>query len=449
MVLPHLLALSLLAARGEPPVLAYLFTLRRARHPLPHAWATYFSGCPAGSYKIHIHVDPTFNATDAAETGPAAKYFKQENVLPRELLTKVRRFGHELVQARMRLLRHATKPDADGTPAPLWYSFFSESCAPISTCAKAHAYLSAPEQANQSFIDNTRPMPPQQARAQRHHTHTAPHSHRDAGTRPCRRTALTCRARTRALAVHQIANDAEWQREFASTCPRCAAAGLTAADFRYSPGWVTLWRKHAKELVAKEHLYDDMISHWGWSKARAPPPTPHARPRERPRERLHRLMTRTPPTRATPTRARRLLTFGCRGAVAVAQLVNGIPDESYWSMLAQHLGHRITGKLTTYMEPGDAKTGHSKMFFEGDVERLWQQPAPSFFARKFKTTPKEDKALDKQIAAARKLEPPAADADAAAAPPSAGAKGPGGKAKGKGGGGKAKGGGGAVRRTMA
>ena len=134
---------------------------------------------------------------------------------------------------------------------------------------------------------------------------------------------------------------------------------------------------------------------------------------------------------------------------AAAQLVNGIPDESYWSMLAQHLGHRITGKLTTYMEPGDAKTGHSKMFFEGDVERLWQQPAPSFFARKFKTTPKEDKALDKQIAAARKLEPPAADADAAAAPPSAGAKGPGGKAKGKGGGGKAKGGGGAVRRTMA
>ena len=68
-----------------------------------------------------------------------------------------------------------------------------------------------------------------------------------------------------------------------------------------------------------------------------------------------------------------------------------IPDESYWSMLAQHLGHKITGDLTTYMEPGDAKTGHSKMFTDQDVPQLWAQPKPSFFARKFATTPKNDK----------------------------------------------------------
>jgi len=223
--------------KAEPaPVLAYLFTLRRARHPLPHSWTTYFEGCAPGSYKIHIHIDPTFNSTEASDKGPAAKYFKQQNVIPRELLMKVRRFGHELVQARMKLLRHATKPSGDA-PAPLFYSFFSESCAPISTCDRVHAYLADPAQANKSFIDNKRPKPPQ-----------------------------------------QLADDAEWQTEFEKTCPRCKAAGIPSKDIRYSPGWVTLWRRHAKELVAKEHLYDDMLTHWGWSKLVRPLYTTHAQP---------------------------------------------------------------------------------------------------------------------------------------------------------------------------
>ena len=160
---PVLLVAAAAVALGErqpAPVLAYLFTLRRARHPLPLSWSQYFNGCAPGSYKIHIHVDPTFNASTASEQGPAAKYFKQENVLPRELLAKVRRFGHELVWARMRLLRHATRATEDA-PAPLFYSFFSESCAPIATCETTHAYLAAPEQANRSFVYNKRPMPPQ------------------------------------------------------------------------------------------------------------------------------------------------------------------------------------------------------------------------------------------------------------------------------------------------
>jgi hypothetical protein len=152
---------------GSTPVLAYLFTLRRARHPIGRAWSTYFAGCAPGSYTIHIHVDPTFNQTDVANSnGPSAKYFKQENVLPRESLIKVRRFGHELVQARMRLLRAAVQP-VGNAPAPLWYSFFSESCAPVSTCEAAHAYLAEPLRKNRSFIDNTRPMPPQQVCKQR------------------------------------------------------------------------------------------------------------------------------------------------------------------------------------------------------------------------------------------------------------------------------------------
>lgn len=299
------------AAEAQQPVLAYLFTLRRARHPLPHAWKEYFSGCQPGSYRIYIHVDPTFNTTSASEKGPAAQYFKQSYVLPRHQLQKVRRFGHELIWARMKLLRHAlSTAAAAGEPPPRFLSFFSESCAPISTCARAHAHLSSAAAANLSFIDNKRPLAPE-----------------------------------------QVANSPEWVQEFTSVCPRCAAAGILPSHFRFSPGWVTLWHAHAQELVDKESLHDDAISHWGWSK-----------------------------------------------------LVNGIPDESYWSTLALKLGFGIRGQLATYMEPGDAKTGHSKMFREGDVDRLWKTGVPNFFARKFPTTPKMDAALSERIKAARATE---------------------------------------------
>lgn len=283
---------------GGPPVLAYLFTLRRARHPLPHTWTKYFSGCAPGSYKIHIHVDPTFNGTSASESGPAARYFRQSHVLPRDQLGKVRRFGHELVRARLRLLRHALG-SGNGPQRPLWYSFFSESCAPIAPCEQVHKHLADPAAAGRSFIDNQRPLHPE-----------------------------------------QVAGSATWAREFASVCPKCSAAGIAPANFRYSPGWVTLWHAHAAELTEKESQYDDAFANWGWSK-----------------------------------------------------MVNGIPDETYWSTLANLHGHPITGALTTYMEPGDPKTGHSKMFTEVDVARLWAQPAPSFFARKFPTTPRVDATL--------------------------------------------------------
>ena len=94
-----------------------------------------------------------------------------------------------------------------------------------------------------------------------------------------------------------------------------------------------------------------------------------------------------------------------------------IPDESYWSMLAQHLGHHITGDLTTYMEPGDPKTGHSAMFRESDVARLWKTPVPNFFARKFPTTPKMDRALELPIKQTRGI--PTGTASVAAAEPGA------------------------------
>lgn len=82
-----------------------------------------------------------------------------------------------------------------------------------------------------------------------------------------------------------------------------------------------------------------------------------------------------------------------------SKLVNGIPDESYWSTLMQHHRLPITGTLTTYMEPGDAKTGHSKMFNNASLVRLWSQPPPAFFARKFLPTPRMDAALSARLKA--------------------------------------------------
>jgi len=305
-----------LAAAPEPPVLAYLFTLRRARHPMPHVWTNYFNGCAPGSFRIHIHVDPTFNATEVEEKGPAARYFNRKHTLPKEQLIKVRRFGHELVRARMKLLRHATEAmAAQGEELPPYYSFYSESCAPISTCAAAHAHLrqAAAESPPRSFIEAKRPM-----------------------------------------TADQRDDTPLWRSEFAKVCPGCAAVNLPAKDFRFSPGWVTLHLDHAKALLAKEATYDSAFMSWGWSK-----------------------------------------------------LVNGIPDESYWSTLLQHFGLPITGMLTTYMEPGDAKTGHSRMFSEESLTKLWNQPAPSFFARKFLPTPRMDAALTARLRTAMGIAPSA------------------------------------------
>ena len=175
------------------------------------------------------------------------------------------------------------------------------------------------------------------------------HLHLRAGPRPPRQRGGRGKSfveNKRPLAKEQVENSAEWVSEFGKVCPYCAAAGILPSHFRYSPGWVTLWHAHAQQLVDMEVLHNQSISTWGWSK-----------------------------------------------------LVNGIPDESYWSTLANKLGHPIHGELTTYMEPGDAKTGHSRMFREGDVDRLWRTGTPNFFARKFPTTPKMDAALSERKAA--------------------------------------------------
>jgi len=255
------------------------------------------------------------SGTDIEEKGPAARYFNRKHTLPRTQLIKVRRFGHELVRARMKLLRHAIEATAaKGQPVPLYHTFFSESCAPIAPCAATHEYLRRAAAASppRSFIEDN----------QTRWTRNDPHIDSD----------------------DQKLNTALWRSEFAKVCPGCQGIGLPASDFRFSPGWVTLWHEHAKVLLRDEAKYDAAFMGWGWSK-----------------------------------------------------LVNGIPDESYWSTLLQH--HRLpsTGTLTTYMEPGDPKTGHSVMFREQDVERLWSKGPPSFFARKFLPTPKIDAALTARL----------------------------------------------------
>ena len=201
-------------AATSAPILAYLFTLRRARHPLPHVWTNYFNGCPASAnYRIHIHVDPTFNATSVEEKGPAAKYFNARRVLPYQELIKVHRFGFSLVQARMKLLRHALGDGAGGGPLPQYLSFFSESCAPIATCEAVHTRLLHAARASvpQSFVGE------------------APQTYF-------------------ATWLKYNIDTPEWSKEFRETiCPRCAAVGIEPKSFRFSPGWVTLHQAHAIE----------------------------------------------------------------------------------------------------------------------------------------------------------------------------------------------------------
>eukprot|EP00966_Prymnesium_polylepis_P165453 3824989-Prymnesium_polylepis.1 len=53
--------------------MAYLFTLRRARHPLFHSWNAYFDSCPQGSFRILLHVDPSFSLNESSKLGGREK----------------------------------------------------------------------------------------------------------------------------------------------------------------------------------------------------------------------------------------------------------------------------------------------------------------------------------------------------------------------------------------
>ena len=110
---------------------AYLFTMRREAHPLSHAWARYFEGCPEGSYAVFSHVDPAFAASSSLAISP----FNGSRI-PSSI--KVDRMGFSMVQARILLLHHALAQGGHN-----WFAFLSDACGPVTTCDKAHAFLRA------------------------------------------------------------------------------------------------------------------------------------------------------------------------------------------------------------------------------------------------------------------------------------------------------------------
>ena len=73
-------ALTDAEGKAEKTVVAYLFTLRRARHPLPRVWSMYFAGCPVGSYKIYLHTDPSFKNTQ--KTNATNRFFSPDRMIP-------------------------------------------------------------------------------------------------------------------------------------------------------------------------------------------------------------------------------------------------------------------------------------------------------------------------------------------------------------------------------
>ena len=204
----------------------------------------------------------------------------------------IARFGYSMVQARLLLLRHA----AGAKPPAEWFIFFSESDAPLRSCPDALRFL-ARRAGARSFAYADPPSPG---------------------------VELGSRA---------------WAQSFRHSCPQCAAANISAADYRHGPGWVALHRSHVLPILEREPTLEPVFS--------------------------------------TATGL-------------------GVPDEWFWTTLVQAQDGRRHNHLLTYMQPGDAKTGHSKTFGPHDLPELVAKAhaaAPSFFARKFPTTPQMDEAL--------------------------------------------------------
>ncbi|KAL1518435.1 hypothetical protein AB1Y20_002727 [Prymnesium parvum] len=142
-----MLTLPLLLDANLPnrTVMAYLFTLRRPRHPLFRSWNHYFDSCASGSFRIHLHVDPAFaaaviygNARDAQGV-----HFASARLVSNS--SAIDRMDYSMVSARLRLLK-----DAVAAGGALFYQFLSESCAPVVSCAWAHGFVQSHRHA--SFV---------------------------------------------------------------------------------------------------------------------------------------------------------------------------------------------------------------------------------------------------------------------------------------------------------
>ena len=283
------------------PTIAFLFTLRRDRHPLGRAWNTFFRACPNGTARVHVHVDPTFKPrTSAGNRTVGGQGAFANAVIPPPYL-HIARFGYSMVQARMILMRHAAAID----PPADWFLFFSESDAPIRSCPDVLRYLARRSGSSFAYSDPAK--------------------------------------------AEQKAGGKAWERTFSAACTKCAAVNISAADYRHGPGWVGLHREHALPILHREREHQPAFEEgYDW----------------------------------------RLL---------------GVPDEWYWTTLVQAQDRR-NNHILTYMEPGSAETGHSKMFYAEDLPRLVAKARgmpPSFFARKFPTTPQMDEALMQSLMSTR------------------------------------------------
>ena len=143
------LLLFLAPPRADAGSVAYLFTLRRERHPLPNVWSTYFKGCPAGSFTVKTHIEPE---SAAAKMNVSRSHFTDGKL---GTSIHVERFGYSIVKVRYLLMHAAVEAGPlPGASAPDWYLFLSDSCAPLVNCRDAHAYLASRE--GRSFIGTDR-----------------------------------------------------------------------------------------------------------------------------------------------------------------------------------------------------------------------------------------------------------------------------------------------------
>ena len=113
-----------------PPV-AFLF-LTTETLPLAPAWRTFFDGCPAGSYTVHIHAQ----RLGAAPPPELPEANMVANPTQGEL-----RFRYSMQEAMLKLYRNAAGATAPNGRRPIWAQMLSDSCAPVVSCTRYHDIL--------------------------------------------------------------------------------------------------------------------------------------------------------------------------------------------------------------------------------------------------------------------------------------------------------------------
>lgn len=115
---------------------SYLFLAPSLDLPLSAVWREYFDGCPKGSYTVHVHAQSL-----ASKSGSGLQTDLPEAVVLEQPVTGEMRFSYRMQEAMNMLYRNASKSTAANGCTPMWAQMLSDSCAPVTTCAAAHARL--------------------------------------------------------------------------------------------------------------------------------------------------------------------------------------------------------------------------------------------------------------------------------------------------------------------